>query len=46
MRGSLCRPGSISALLMGGLLAGLTLWLARQEFRTQRSVVKMPGSLD
>ena len=36
----------LAPLLMGALLAGLTLWLARQEFRTQLPGRKMPGSFD
>ena len=29
------RSGALAPLLMGAVLAGLTLWLARQEFRMQ-----------
>ena len=36
----------LAPLLMGAVLAGLTLWLARQEFRTQLPGRKINNSID
>ena len=36
----------LAPLVMGAVLAGLTLWLARQEFRTQLPGRKIEKSID
>ena len=36
----------LAPLLMGAVLAGLTVWLARQEFRTQLPGRKMEKSIE